>query len=992
MSANAVHAFILGSKRGRRRLDIAQSSPPSLDYVSGGETALDWLLHALNSNSVRDVTFVGGYHIEKVISRFPSLSYRYVSDWATKHERDIVLATLSDDATSDILLARGDLVALPSAIDKVLRTPGPIVQAAMGQRSEAAGLMLIRRPAVQALHAYLSNELAGSRDTLSSYLAGVPGVAIETIDISEFAARTDDRVALQKLVFAGKAQTLEQIRPLLTEAVVLDIVRFTVRRWSKDKAGCLEDIRAGLAAERVIVRSSTIAEDGFVRSNAGHFLSLADIPRLDDAALETAIDRVIESYGRAGRKIDPADEVLVQPYISGLASSGVLLTRDLDNAAPYFVLNVDSATGRADAVTSGAEVAVDTFFGSWNCDLEETDETVRRPIRLARELMHLTSLDSLDIEFAMSSDDRLFLLQVRPFAASKQLELADEDLLDTLTEAREFVSDHSGHGPELLGAGILLSTMTDWNPAEMIGRAPMALSLSLYQSLIGDTSWAAARAAIGYRDVGPTSLILSIGGVPYVDVRASLNSFLPAALSDEIGEIWVNDCLTRLRSDPALHDKVEFDVTLTCLDADVANADRRLASAGLTAIRRRDFINALRDVTRRAVLGIDGSIDSRLDAVLSMEGGRLRAMAASSANASQSFATARRLIDNCRTFGAVPFSILARYAFVALALLKSLRRVGALDDDDLEMFMRGVPTVAGEFTRDIQAYGSGRISRDVLVERYGHLRPSTYEITASRYDADPDRYFVAGQANGAGFARLGDPARVLEKRGAKVDAALRDAGFDFDHRQLSSFAIAAISGRERAKFEFTKNLSLALEKIADGGRVLGLSRETLAHLPAELVLRLATDTAGSASTANLRRVSAFNQKRWGITKVIRMPDVISAPGDTMLFRHPEGQPNFVTRHCVTAPALLVDGPPGESLDGRIVLIRSADPGFDWIFAHRLVGLITEFGGVASHMAIRAMEFGIPAAIGCGPSLFGRLVKADLITLDCDGRKVVPASK
>jgi hypothetical protein len=44
------------------------------------------------------------------------------------------------------------------------------------------------------------------------------------------------------------------------------------------------------------------------------------------------------------------------------------------------------------------------------------------------------------------------------------------------------------------------------------------------------------------------------------------------------------------------------------------------------------------------------------------------------------------------------------------------------------------------------------------------------------------------------------------------------------------------------------------------------------------------------------------------------------------------------------------------------------------------------------MAIRAMEFGIPAAIGCGPSLFGRLAKTEVITLDCDGRKVVPAAK
>ena len=54
-----------------------------------------------------------------------------------------------------------------------------------------------------------------------------------------------------------------------------------------------------------------------------------------------------------------------------------------------------------------------------------------------------------------------------------------------------------------------------------------------------------------------------------------------------------------------------------------------------------------------------------------------------------------------------------------------------------------------------------------------------------------------------------------------------------------------------------------------------------------------------------------------------------------------------------------------------VLLENADPGFDWIFTKNPAGLITKYGGVASHMSIRCAEIGLPAAIGCGESLFNR---------------------
>ena len=76
-----------------------------------------------------------------------------------------------------------------------------------------------------------------------------------------------------------------------------------------------------------------------------------------------------------------------------------------------------------------------------------------------------------------------------------------------------------------------------------------------------------------------------------------------------------------------------------------------------------------------------------------------------------------------------------------------------------------------------------------------------------------------------------------------------------------------------------------------------------------------------------------------------------------------------------------------NIDGYIVLIKSADPGFDWIFSHDIRGLITMYGGANSHMAIRCAEFGLPAAIGCGKRLFETLIKAPVVELNCAARKV-----
>ncbi len=64
------------------------------------------------------------------------------------------------------------------------------------------------------------------------------------------------------------------------------------------------------------------------------------------------------------------------------------------------------------------------------------------------------------------------------------------------------------------------------------------------------------------------------------------------------------------------------------------------------------------------------------------------------------------------------------------------------------------------------------------------------------------------------------------------------------------------------------------------------------------------------------------------------------------------------------------------------MIENADPGYDWIFSRKIKGLITQYGGANSHMAIRCAELNLPAAIGCGEKKFEELKRSKMIEIDC----------
>jgi hypothetical protein len=225
---------------------------------------------------------------------------------------------------------------------------------------------------------------------------------------------------------------------------------------------------------------------------------------------------------------------------------------------------------------------------------------------------------------------------------------------------REFLRERLGPVPGLFGNRTILGIMPDWNPAEIIGVCPRPLALSLYRSLVTDESWCAARSRIGYRPLGSTPLVVALAGRPYVDVRASLNSFLPADLEPRIAERAVEDGIEYLARHPHLHDKIEFEVIPTCLDLEMGAWTRRWSDAGWDPASIAAYLASLRTLTERMVRGDVGSPAEYLEEIGVLGRRDERWLVPAPRGMAGRMSTAMGLLSDCRDWGIVPFAVLAR--------------------------------------------------------------------------------------------------------------------------------------------------------------------------------------------------------------------------------------------------------------------------------------------------------------------------------------------
>ena len=988
--------------------------PTALVTINDNQRVLDWILASFSPLQEPACYFVGGYLAGAIASRYPNIRFFFNPDWATTGPaRSLSLAPLATDAATYI--AYSDVLFRPSAVERLHSVQADIVVTVDSEwrsryegrsqsdldgaekiqlsgtqvldigkhipintaSAEFCGLMKLSPDAARQLKGAIGSDTLGPRAGLPEVIRPLlqAGLTCAAVDVQGDWAELNAPQDLARFVLGTKAESLERLRPLLKSGEICGQVRFTHLEWKCDPRQVILAIQAAFEGISLIVRSSALSEDGWQESAAGAHRSVLDVPSDDAAAVRTAVEEVIAAY----RPAHNGNQVLVQPMLKDVVMSGVVMTRTPTLGAPYLIINYD-LTDQTDTVTSGAGKNVRTLFlHRGDCLPPGRYGQLSRIIQIVEETEGLVGHDSLDIEFALTADQVGHLLQVRPIAvAHRDLPIDDERISAALRSAVLRFGELGKAHPFLLGSSTQFSVMADWNPAEMIGTKPHRLAFSLYRYLITDETWALQRSQYGYRDVRPANLIVDFLGHPYVDMRVDFNSFLPASLPRKLAGRLVDHYLEVLRARPELHDKVEFEVLHTYLSFDFDRRASGLKQAGFTDCETGTLRDALLAITRRAVARCEDDLNS-------LEHSRLRQQAVEACELDL-LEQAFLYLEDVRTNGAVIFSHLARHAFVAVTMLRSLVAAGLLSQTDVERFLSSLSTIPTKMQGDARRVDAGEMIWEEFVAQYGHLRPGSYDITSPRYASAPEQYLVP--ALQAVSAQNAEPFCWDEETLATVGGALTSSGLGIGTQEFLAFAKRAIEGREFGKFTFMRNVNAALEALAEFGDQNGISREDLAHVKIQSLLALrAANTSGVHDI--LQRLVSEGKEAFEVTQAVCLPGQIFEESDFVHFELRKAEPNFVTQRKVVAELLAVRGPISTATDveGKIVMLVSADPGFDWLFSKKIAALITMYGGLNSHMTIRASELRIPAAIGIGELLYEELNAARVIELDCASRQI-----
>jgi len=535
----------------------------------------------------------------------------------------------------------------------------------------------------------------------------------------------------------SKVKTLQYLVPCIHKFKVPDLLSLDISAYREEPLAHVNKIMQKFVDCIIVIRSSAADEDGQKKSSAGEYKTVLNVPSNSQEKITKAIDNVIFSYEKK-RPLLLDDRVIIQVMVENTTMSGVIFTHDLNTGAPYYVINYDDQSGLTDTVTSGGgEYANRTLYVHRDSIDKLRSERFIKLLQAVQELERVMESQFLDIEFAFGQDLTPYLLQVRAITTQPNWNRAVSKQIDTsLRGVQAFVTERFKKISGVYGKSTLLGQMPDWNPVEMIGRAPRALATSIYQILITDHVWSSARSMMGYSTPTGQPLMVTLAGQPFIDTRLSFNSYLPQAVSPVIAEKLVNHWVNQLKSSPELHDKVEFEVAITTYSFDIDEKMERLVGDVLTDGEKVEFKEAHLEQTRELIKGNgSGSINSALDKINILN---IKQNEVSNSGLSNNISSLYTMVEECIQYGTIPFSILARHGFIARTILLSLYHQGIITNNEISQIHASVQTVASDLVDDMRSLQTGKMSNTEFMALYGHLRPGTYDIMSRRYDQMKD--------------------------------------------------------------------------------------------------------------------------------------------------------------------------------------------------------------------------------------------------------------
>jgi glutamine kinase len=780
--------------------------------------------------------------------------------------------------------------------------------------------------------------------------------------------------------FESKADTLVFLQKKLKKGIIEELISFSVQTWQIEQKSILQQIIDKFYPNKIIIRSSAMGEDSIESTEAGKYKSIQKISTKNKGKIKNSINEVIQEYENKGNK-NSENKVLIQRQTTEVITNGVIFTNTPENGSPYYVINF-SDSENTDNVTKGETSNLIKIFRG--CETKKIPKKWKKLILAIKEVEQIFNTEFLDIEFGITKKN-IVIFQVRPLTTVKVKNTNIEKKILKLIKKNQIKYEKMKNSEK----ESYFSDMTDWNPAEIIGNNPNPLDYSLYNFLIMKNSWQKGRIQIGYNKNEQQNLMEKFGNKPYVNIIKSFNSLIPDNFNSKLKKKLLKFYLRKLKSNPYLHDKVEFEILFSCFDFTFEDREKELMKNRFTKneitnikIELIKFTNKiLKDFVRIKRKCI---IESKI-----MGKNRLQIknkISENNFNNKLMLKLTENLLTDCKKYGTTNFSTMARIAFIGNILLKSLEKKKIVNNEFVNQLMSSISSPLSEIQNDLKLYHENKINKKSLVNKYGHLRPGTYDIIAERYDENLEFLRDINFVTKSNVKKQKLNKNLIEK-------SLKKEGIEFTEKEFIDFIKDAIRLREVLKFEFTKNLSDALYFISKIGEKLGFSKNDLSYLEISDIIPSNDDSDTEIKNKWKIKIEK-NKKIKKINEFLILPPIIYDQRDFEIINYNLSKPNFITSQKISKKIQKISNLNNKNKDisEKIIVIENADPGYDWIFSKKPAGLITKYGGIASHMAIRCAELGLPAAIGIGEIIYEKIDDAEKILLDCDNQQIIVLEK
>jgi len=763
-------------------------------------------------------------------------------------------------------------------------------------------------------------------------------------------------------LFESKAYTLQIIKLKKSIIPKIYIIKFSDYKIRKNKI--LKKIKKKFLNSKIAIRSSFANEDTSKGSNAGKYKSFLNIDSFNYKNIESKIEQLIKQ-----KKNLINEHFFVQEMVKNISFSGVVLTRNLEDFSKC--ININYCNGNnTEAVTSGRYKTKTIIY------IENKKYIIPSKFKKLylsiKEIIKFTKCIDLDIEFAIGKNKKVYILQIRRLIVPNIIKKKYFNSNIVLNRLEKKINKLKRKHHNLLGHTTFFGNMPDWNPAEIIGTKPRPLALSLYQELVTDHIWSKNRLDYGYKDLSQFHLMTTFFGTPYIDIRIDFNSWIPKNLNENISKKIINYYLKKFKNKKSVHDKVEFEILFTCATFSTFERLKKSFKKILTLKEIKIFYNSLKQINVYALnqkkndIKLIEDLKNKQDLIEKSDLYNIDKI--------------YWLIEDCKKFGTLPFAGLARSAFIAIELLNSLVEKNLINQNERINFITNIKTITSEMKYDLV-----NLNKNNFIKKYGHLRPGTYDINSENYAKGFKKYFNKTQTFEQDIAKKFD----YKKFSKKIKNPLKRLGIYKNTREFIEFINEAIKLREYSKFVFSKSIDLIFKNLIIFGKKYNISQNELSFVKIQKILNMYFNLSNYSAINNLKRHIKENKKEYLENRLINLPDIIKSPKDLYIRLKESEKINFISNKKIMAKIIVYNKNKIDSDYNGIVCIENADPGYDFLFNKNIKGLITKYGGLNSHMAIRCAELNLPALIGVGENNFKQFIKYKMLNIDCTSKKIEP---